>query len=128
MRPIKVNKTVLTKKLQENRATHRQIFEEAVKGYRDVAIKQLEEHIERIRSNNKVIRVSVYITPPEDHTDDYDTALEMLNMCVDSVIEIDETTFRNYVRDDWEWKHSFILTNSAYSLSARRAKDDRDDD
>jgi len=116
------------KKLEQNRAEHRKIFDEAVIGYRDEAIRQLESHIERIKANNKVVRISVYVTPPEDHTDDYDAAIEMLKWATGTDIELDEQTFRHYVLNEWDWTRSFITTNSAYSFSARALNTDDDED
>lgn len=127
MRPIKVHKDQLKTKLEQNRAEHQKIFLEAVDGYRDEAIRQLESHVARIKANNKVVRISVYVTPPEDHTSDYDAAIEMLKWATGSDIELDEASFRHFVLNDWEWTRSFLSTNSAYSMSARALYTEDDD-
>jgi len=127
MRPIKVHKNQLQQKLEQNRTEHQKIFEEAIVGYRDEAIRQLESHIERIKANSKVVRISVYVTPPEDHTDDYDAAIEMLKWATGTDIELDEASFRHFVLNDWEWTRSFLSTNSAYSMSARALYTEDDD-
>ena len=52
---------------------------------------------------------------PHDHTDDYDTVIAMLEMCVDEVVEIDMQEFDNYVRDNWQWKANWSASNALYS-------------
>lgn len=127
MRPITVSKEQLRQKLEENRAEHHKIFEEAVEGYRDEAIRQLNDHVERIKANNKVVRISVYVMPPEDHTADYDAAIQMIKWADGSKIELDEKSFRNFVLNDWDWTQSFLHTNSMYSMSARLLNTEDDD-
>lgn len=118
MHRITVKKDDLRKAIQKNRDGHRAIFEEAVEGYRKEAVKLLEGHIARIKSG-KVLRVSVSLPEPSDHTSDYDRILAMLDMSVDDEILLDENDFAAYVMDDWVWKSQFITTNSAYSAMAR---------
>jgi len=38
----------------------------------------------------------------------------MLELSVEDVIEIDDTTFNQLVLDDWNWKDNFISSNSLY--------------
>jgi hypothetical protein len=118
MNPIKVNKEDLAKKVAANRALHRSIFDEAVEGYHKKSLELLQSHIDEIKAG-RMLRVSVSLPFPEDHTDDYDRVLAMLEMSLESEIEIDENTFASYVMDDWQWKKAFLTTNSAYSVTAR---------
>lgn len=117
MRQVTVKKADLVKVVSDNRAEHRQIFEEAVEGYKKRAIELLEGHIERIREG-KIERVAVSLPVPEDHTADYDRVLKMLDMSVDDDVTLDETAFAEYVMDDWGWQRQFLTSSSAYSASA----------
>lgn len=117
MRQVTVKKADLVKVVSDNRAEHRQIFEEAVEGYKKRAIELLEGHIERIRKG-KIERVAVSLPVPEDHTADYDRVLKMLDMSVDDDVTLDETAFAEYVMDDWGWQRQFLTSSSAYSASA----------
>jgi len=118
MKNILVTKTHLLEKLKENRAAHRGIFEEAVEGYRSEAVKQLEAHIERIKSG-KMPTVFVRLEAPEDHTDEYDVVIGMLEMDLDDRVELTQADYRAYVMDDWNWKNQFLTSNSLYSGTAR---------
>jgi hypothetical protein len=120
MNTVKVDKAELIKLVKANRDGHRKIFEEALAGYKKQAMKQLDAYIERI-DRGDVIAVAFYVPVPEDHTDDYDRVLTMLDMSVDDTIEIDQNAFASYVMDDWQWKKQFLTTNSSYSKLAARA-------
>jgi hypothetical protein len=119
VREVTVSKAELIEKLTVNRAAHRAIFEEAVKGFRTRSIEVLDEHIDRIRLGSME---GVYVTlpTPSDHTNDYDRALAMLEMSVDDQVTIAAQQFSELVMDDWSWKREFLTTNAAYSVSAAR--------
>lgn len=120
MRPVRVNKRAVVLALMENRKTHRQIFEEALEGYKKEVIEQLEKHLGEVKSG-KPKRTYISIPFPEDHTGDYDDAIEMLEMSVDDVIELDAETFKAFYKDDWGWKNQFLMSNSGYSRTAYAA-------
>ncbi len=117
MREITVKKSDLLEKIKKNKDTHRAIFEEAVEGYRAQAIGLLEDHIAAIKAG-KVQRVHISLPQPEDHTNDYDRVLAMLDMELADEITLDEDDFAAYVMDDWVWKRQFLTGNAMYSATA----------
>lgn len=117
MESVKVKRDELVTIMTENRDRHREIFEEAVEGYRTEAVRLLEEHIDRIK-NGSLIRVAVSIPMPEDHTSDYDRVIKMATMSVDDQLELTDLDFTYYVMDNWHWKRQWLTTNSAYSPTA----------
>lgn len=120
MRPVRVDKNQVLTTLKANRENHRKIFEEALEGYRTEAIKQLDEHIKELKSG-KPKRTYINVPYPEDHTEDYDTAIELLEMSVDNEIELDVETFKAFYKDAWGWKQQFLASNSGYSRTAYAA-------
>jgi len=120
MRPVRVQKIDVLEQLRKNRELHHSIFLEAVVGYREEVIRQLETHLEEIRSG-KPKRTSIHVPSPEDHTQDYDNAIEMLEMSVDDVIELDSDAFMAFYKDQWGWKKQFLASNSGYSQTANAA-------
>lgn len=114
MKTVTVRKEDLLERVEANRARHRDIFEKALEGYRNRAVELLEEHIERIR-DGKVEKVHVILPRPEDHTDDYDRVIEMINMSVDDELELDEREFSQYVQDNWMWKNEFLAMSATYT-------------
>ncbi len=110
---VKVTIHDLLTKLRTNRGTHREIFERAQKGYRAAMIEELDRMLKEAASGGKIIR-GVSMPEPEDHTDDYDRAILMLDMCVDKEVFITATEFECLVMDNWGWSRSFTASNNSY--------------
>lgn len=51
---------------------------------------------------------------PENHLDDYDRVIGMLEFSVADKVELTATDFNAYVRNRWEWHSRFSMSNSAY--------------
>jgi len=56
-------------------------------------------------------------TYPETHADDYIGTIRRLELCVETEVELDTQEFDRYVRNKWEWRDSFICSNSGYVTS-----------
>lgn len=110
---ITVDKTALLEALRENRAKHGKAFEKAKAGYIKVTMKQLEEYINQLANGDTGIARFVN-APPEDHTGDYDDAIDMMEWSTDDTIELSQSQFVQYVKDDWGWKQSWTVSNSEY--------------
>lgn len=113
MRSVKVNRNELLEKLKKNREKHRDIFLQAQEGYRKAVIAELDRMLEDAKAGKKIKRY-IELEEPIDQTDDYDRAIAMLEMCVDDVVEINNTEFACYVMDQWSWKEQFTATNTVY--------------
>lgn len=118
MEDVTVDKAALLEALQENRANHKAIFDEAMDGYAKEAEAQLQRHLDEVRAG-KVKVISVHLPMPEEHTKDYDRAIKMVEMSVSNQITLTENDFAMYVMDDWAWKRQFLASNSTYSGTAR---------
>lgn len=114
MHEITVKRQELIEKLRANRAAHRSIFEEATKVYRERAIKELDAMLDAARRGDQIAR-SLSLPLPEDHTDDYDRVIGMLEMEVADVVKITEEQFRCYVQDQWGWIGSFGRNTRSYT-------------
>ena len=114
MRTVRINKGELVNKLTENRKNHKSEFDKASEGYRAAMITGLTSAIERLKAGENVEFRFDNDKPPRDHTEDYDAALKMMEMSVDSTIELYESDFRQIVLDDWEWQRSWKFANSKY--------------
>lgn len=109
--------TDLKKIIHTNREHHRKIFLEAQDGYRIAMIAELDGRLREAREGRRISRMA-FLSEPEDHTRDYDRILTMLEMCTEAQVELNELEFGQYVMDDWQWKRSFLVSNSAYSSTA----------
>jgi hypothetical protein len=118
VRPIHVKKADLLAAVRKNREQHRAIFLEAVEGYRKEVLRLLEERVMTIKHSKLPRSVSISLYVPEDHTKDYDNAIAMFEMSIDEELEIDEASFVQLVRDDWQWKRQWLTSNAGYSNTA----------
>lgn len=122
MKTVTIQKSKLTEILTKNRADHREIFLKAQEGYRAAVILLLDEQLKRARDGKDAdIQKFIAVTQPEDHTEDYDRVLSMLEMSVDDTIEVTSEEFRNYVQDKWNWSRSWALSNSGYTSHPKLA-------
>lgn len=123
---MKFNKEELVQTLKENREEHREIFLDALEGYKKQVIRAFEEKIEKVKEGEKV-DLYTRLVQPVDKTHEYDVAIKMFEMTCDPEIELSMTQFRCFVMDDWEWKAQFEEANSSYTAKALRKKSAYDD-
>lgn len=112
---ITVLKKDLIEKIRQNRDEHRAVFDAAIEGYREFVLEQLEKRIKRLQAG-KTIEESFRFVVPEDHTDDYDRVIAMLEMDVGAdTIVLEESLYRMYCDNDWDWARNFAISNSGYT-------------
>jgi hypothetical protein len=114
---ITVDKTKLIEIMKENHGKHHDIVVEAQAGFRAKVIERLDEMLGQAR-DGKRIDIAVGLVVPEDHTDDYDRVIGMLELDIEETVELEESEYRQYVEDKWQWQRSFNASNSYYSRTA----------
>jgi len=114
MEDIRVSKDELMQRLDVNRACHRAAFEEAISGFREEVIRVLDITIDDAKAGRDV-KANFSFVKPEDHSADYDRALEMLRMSLDDEIVLAEDDFQCFVMDDWGWKGKFVADYANYT-------------
>lgn len=116
MQTVTVDKSKLMRTLQKNRKNHRQIFEDALDGWKRALIGALERAVKEAKEGSDY-KTFFDLKRPEDHTEDYDYAIGMLRMHVGETVELSEGEYRELVVDNWGWKRSFTATAQAYAVS-----------
>src|SRR6267142_6362455 len=114
MHTVRVKRTDLLEKIKTNREGHRALFLKAQEGYRLDVIAELEQHLKDARERKKISR-TLSLPEPQDHTEDYDSVIAMLEMSVEEIIELDAGSFQQYVLDKWIWKRATDITNMTYA-------------
>ncbi len=51
---------------------------------------------------------------PNSYEQSYTRAIRMLELSIEDIIELDDTTFNQLVLDEWGWKSNFQLSGSLY--------------
>ena len=110
---VTVSVTELLGVLRQNRDKHRATFLAAQEGFRERAIAELDRSLADARAGNEV-RLFVRLPEPEDHTEDYDREIRMLEMHQEPTVRIRAHLFDQIVMDRWGWSAEFAATNSAY--------------
>jgi len=113
MKTVRIKRSELTSALESNLKQHRSDLEESLANYRKLCLKKLSDYAKRIRAGENT-KIGFFETPPEDHSEDYETVLAMLSMSQDDVIEIEQADFRRYVMDQWEWQEEWKAKSMQY--------------
>jgi hypothetical protein len=113
MENITVDKATLLAKLKANRDEHREMFLQAQDVYRDKMIAELDLALQEAREGKK-IRRSFSLPVPEDHTEDFNTAIQMLEWEQGDQVQLGYGDFQQYVQNQWRWAASFAANTSAY--------------
>lgn len=116
MRSVKIKTKELLSVLKENKEQHLLDFAESMDGYVETAKAELAEMFQRVSSTGEVIR-SIKAVEPRSYAESYETAIRMLEMSDDKVVELTQQEFSQYVEDKWAWKESFNTTNTMYKNS-----------
>ena len=78
---------------------------------------QIKKELELVEKREKKGYLYMSNKYPEDHGDDYTGTIRRLELSVDKEIELDTKEFDQYVRNKWEWRESFLLSNTGYANS-----------
>lgn len=114
MEKVRVNKKQLLDVVMTNRKNHQDLYEAALEGYSQKVREELEHYLDRVK-NGEVLQIAVILPKPENHLDDYNRAVRMIEMSVDAEIELKQNEFAQLVMDDWGWKRMFGETVTMYT-------------
>lgn len=109
---IEVNKAELLAKLEENRSNHIQLYEKAVQAFIKQSISELQNYWSKSMGGD--IPDRIVFDHPKSHEQEYTLVIEMLQMSVETTVKISASEFKSFVKDDWDWKQSFISNVTKY--------------
>ncbi len=116
MKSVRIEKDRLLSTIRENLVAHVEQYTESVEDYVNL-VKTIAKHNYKIANTGdieKFGKLKSFPKPPTSYEDSYTKAIRMLEFEVESVIEIDETTFNQLVLDEWGWKSSFVSASTFY--------------
>lgn len=119
MKTVTVKKAELLEKLRSNRQRHHELYLKAEEGYRITVIEELNRQL-MLAQKGVPTRRYIEFDPPSDHTDDYDLAIQMLEMSVSETVTIEAHELQCYVRDKWPWFSETLIKNTAYAAKGPR--------
>jgi len=119
MQSVKIKKEDLLAVIKANRTKHIAEFESASKIFIEDAIEKLTAMLDTARVKGKIIQ-SLGLIEPQSYTEQYDTAIKMLEMGTDDVIELTHQEFTQYVEDKWSWRNQFVASTAVYNNKISR--------
>ena len=114
MDSIRVDKDQLIKTLKKNRKKHRELFLQAQDVYRVRMIEELDRALNEAKNGGLIQRAFV-LPVPEDHTEEFDTVIQMLQWDKAKTVRLGQHEFRTYVENEWGWQQSFHANTEAYT-------------
>lgn len=118
MHNITVHKNELISKLIENRDQHKEEYDAAIVLYKKQFVAESAKYAQEVAAaaeqDGVQFPVFKYLPLPEEHTDDYNRVIALMEWEVDSQVELSESDFRQYVLNDWSWSHSFAANTRSY--------------
>lgn len=116
MEHVLIERGKLLIKLRENRENHRRIFEDALEGWKERVLEQLETALEDAKAGRKFI-THINLPQPIDHTAEYDNIISQIEWHEEDQIELDLRSFNQFILDDWGWKADFLQNATMYAKS-----------
>jgi len=115
---IIVRKESLLKVLRANRLEHIEEHKKAVKGYWLTTVDNLVKALALAEENTTINWSEITNQEPYAHTNEYDEAIEMLELTEEEKIHLSKDQYRKYYKNHWSWKTNWDMNNSVYLLRA----------
>lgn len=112
---ISVAKPKLLKTLKENKAKHVGEYDDAVAVYREKAEKALRKQAIAIRDGVTLAQHVDNLPIPKSFEKEYDHAIAMVEWETRPEIELDESSFKSFILDEWHWHGQFVGSTAAYN-------------
>lgn len=116
MNSVKIDRDQLKTIVLENKQKHVAEYVEAVNDYKTAVLKIAKDNLKLAQTADmdKFKQIKSVPTPPQSYENDYNRAIRMLELSVETVIELEDEIFNQLVLDEWNWKFNFSLSNSTY--------------
>lgn len=116
---VRVHKDYLLEKLRQNRNEHRRLFEDALDGWHKEVLAELQRMMKRAKAD-KHYQPRWCLPVPQDHTQEYDHIIALLEASLDTEFELSSLEFAQFVQDDWGWKADFLRSTASYTSARER--------
>lgn len=116
MHSVKVKRDELLGIVRTNKEKHVKEFVEAVEDFKKAVVKVSEENLTLAKSGDleNIAKIKSVPPKPTSYETSYTRAIRMLELSVETEIDLDEHTFNQLVLDEWQWKQAFTTSNSTY--------------
>ena len=112
------DKAIIIGKLESNRKKHVKQFEKTWASFIKKQVARFEKVIKEfnnLKSDDAVPQAGILLPIPDDHTEDYDLAIEMLKLATNAEVTMSAQQYERFMLDRWDWKDRFETTNAFYA-------------
>lgn len=116
MHNVKIDRKELLSIVLSNKEKHITEYNEAVEDFKTAALKLAETNLALAQTGNvdNIAKIKPIPPKPVSYEKEYNRAIRMLELSVESVIDVEEDVFNQLVLDEWVWKNSFVTSNATY--------------
>jgi len=115
MKSVKMDRMTLLGIVKKNKETHVKLYEESVEDYKVAVVKVAEYNLEAAKTNElEKMKFKLFPTTPVSYENQYAKAIRMLELSIETEIDVEEDIFNQLVLDEWSWKNSFITSGALY--------------
>ena len=100
MKTVSISKDKLLKKVKENRDLHAKQFKEALDGWHESVIEELEVAVVNARRGIKY-KTHFNLPEPFDHTQEYNSLISQIEWNEEAKINISLDDFNKFIMDEW---------------------------
>lgn len=88
--------------LKKNRDAHQEMYETALQGYQKALIEKLTSKLSAAEEGKDVSH-EIDLEKPRSYKKEYDRAIRMFELQVDSEVSLSDQEFAQLVMDEWAW-------------------------
>jgi hypothetical protein len=114
---FEVPKAKLLEILRVNKEKHQNDYDLAVIGFREEVVEELEEKLAAAKEG-KEIKLGSKHAHPTLHVEEYTNVIGLLELTTENTVKISWHDYKQYVKDEWNWKHGWEVSNSLYAAKA----------
>ena len=116
MKTVKIKREELLAVVRENKEKHIAEYNESVEDFKKAVVVITKNNLKLVNTGelDSIAKVKNLPAVPNSYEQSYTRAIRMLELSIEDIIELDDTTFNQLVLDEWGWKSNFQLSGSLY--------------
>lgn len=118
MQTVNVDRIKLLEALKANLEIHRTEYAQALIDFKDRLEQDLKLAAKKVSKADpkdlKDFRFTVNF--PQNHEREFVEVIDMLEHSVDPTINLDSSSFRAYIKNEWAWAGAFNMLNESYKI------------
>ena len=112
----KFEKSKVLERVKANREGHAAKVSKAQDEYHRQVIEELEKQLDQAKNGKPVDPGFLKFFPiPQDYTKEYDRVIDRLESSLGSEVELTDTEFNQWMRDEWDWMDRFVASTETYT-------------